>query len=159
MSAGHVSRRALHACQGYQLDVLISAQVGAELDRAAQAAARLALPKPSRLPPVDVERYCAEPVSFHRMHGGPLLVAVNLARLAPDDAFCPTLDACRGGFCGNATATYAPEDFDRLAEFSRQRLRAAMPEIKRRIIAHLRDKRDAAEGWPEPSPDRDQVAV
>ena len=113
-----------------------------ELVRAANAASRLPAGA-SRLPRVDAASYSSEAVSFHRDdRGGPLIVAIPLAGLLEDDAWCPLKNCHEGGFCASSTASYGPEDFDRLAEFAVARLRDNLPEIKRRIADHLRAKRD-----------------
>ena len=102
-----------------------------ELGRARKAAERLGID----LPPIDFEAYTTQPVSFHA-NEQTLLICLPLVGFE-DDPWCPLRTAHAGGFCSNAGASYEPKDFDRLAGFMRNRLRAALPEIKRRIAGHL----------------------
>ena len=102
-----------------------------ELDRAQRAAERLGVD----LPPIDMKAYATQPVSFHT-DGKTLLICLPLVGFE-DDPWCPLRTAHAGGFCSNAGASYEAKDFDRLSGFMRNRLRAALPEIKQRIAAHL----------------------
>ena len=102
-----------------------------ELDRARRAAARLGV----ALPPIDMKSYASQPVSFHA-NDQTLLICLPLVGFE-DDPWCPLRTAHAGGFCSNAGASYEAKDFDRLSGFMRNRLRAALPEVKRRIAAHL----------------------
>jgi hypothetical protein len=103
-----------------------------ELGRARKAAERLGVD----LPPIDIEAYTTQPVSFHT-NDRTLLICLPLVGFE-DDAWCPLRTAHAGGFCSNAGASYEPDDFDRLSGFMRSRLRVALPQIKRRIAVHLR---------------------
>ena len=87
------------------------------------------------LPPIDFEAYTTQPVSFHA-NEQTLLICLPLVGFE-DDPWCPLRTAHAGGFCSNAGASYEAKDFDRLSGFMRNRLRAALPEVKRRIAAHL----------------------
>ena len=87
------------------------------------------------LPPIDMKSYATQPVSFHA-DGKTLLICLPLVGFE-DDPWCPLRTAHAGGFCSNAGASYEAKDFDRLSGFMRNRLRAALPEVKRRIAAHL----------------------
>lgn len=93
----------------------------------------------------DVEAYASKPVSFHTAtikDRTVLVVAFHLAKLDQDDCFCPLLSAKTGGFCNNATASYADADFRKLVTFVRTKLRRHVGDI----LKHIHDHRATGAG-------------
>lgn len=78
----------------------------------------------------DLDAFVTQPISFHfadlpaeHPPRSILLIVFHLAKLDPEDDFCPLLNSQQGGFCSNATASYKPAEYHRLVDFVRAKFR------------------------------------